>query len=383
MQLHQFVHTLNYGDAISGEALTIKRLLEAKGIVSNIYTVNTHERLTSYARNYKDLAEDLRQAAKAGEHVAIVLHYSIASPLNDLFVELEGVAKVFLYHNITPPEWFANYNKRVVADLIKGRAEMPRVLAAADIILADSSFNAEELNEQGFNDVRTLPLALDTEKWNIAANPGIAGILKHNSRKNVLHVGRIAPNKCIQDIIKAFYFYHHKIEQNSHLWLVGIDNDTEIYSFELKRMISEFRLKDAVTFARGVSDGELKSFYENSDVYLCMSEHEGFCLPLIEAMSFGIPVIAFESGAVPETVGNAAILVKEKVPHLLAELIDSLVTDVELRQNLIKSGHANVSRFRPENFEKSINDVLLEPLSNIRGLGSQAVTSETRRLVSN
>lgn len=266
MRIDQFVHTLNYGDAISGEALAIRRILRGMSIESEIYSVHAHEKVEDIARDWQEFHS---ACSTATDPSAVLLHYSIASPLNQLFLELEGISRGVIYHNLTPVHWFTNYNARVADDLVKGREELPTLLSQVDLVLADSSYNLEELKQLGRSAGNVLPLPLDESKWSVVANKGIARNLRSQGEKNLLHVGRIAPNKRIEDIIKAFYFYHHKIEEKSRLWLIGMDIDTEIYSFELRRLVAELRLKDAVQFVGSVSDGELRAFYENSDLYLC------------------------------------------------------------------------------------------------------------------
>ncbi len=359
MEIIQLVHTLNYGDAISGEACTLARLLTEAGVRNAIYSVHTHEKLRGLSLDYRKLRSDLEGMR---EPVTLLLHYSIDSPLNRLFVEIEPARRVLLYHNLTPDHWYVGYNGRVVADLRKGRAELPQLLARCDFVLADSEFNRSELLEFGAKDVSVLPLPLDDERWNVAPNSGISRALQAHGGDNILHVGRLAPNKRIEDIIKAFYFYHHKMNDRSRLWLVGIDIDTEIYSFELRRLIAELRLKDSVSMVGAVADSELRAFYENSDLYICMSEHEGFCLPLLEAMFFGVPVIAFDACAVADTLGDSGILVAKKNPALLAELISIVLQDSSAREELARRGRERVKAFSLARFKATFESELFERL---------------------
>lgn len=362
MQIHQFVHTLSYGDAISGEVLVLKRLLAEHCKDSKIYSINTHEKLIGETCDYRLFLDDLAQAKKAGEEVALILHYSLGSPLNEIYRAASGIKKVIIYHNLTPATWFAAYNTRVYEDLLCGRDELPDLLAQSDLVLADSEFNKKELVEFSCHSAEVLPLVLDAEKWQVAENPGIASILKGSNKKNILHVGRIAPNKKIEDIVKAFYFYHHKIEKESALWLIGHDIDTELYSFELKYLVRRLQLEDSVHFVGSVADSELKAFYQNSDLYLCASEHEGFCVPLLEAMHFALPIIAYQSSAIPETLRDAGILISEKRPAELAELMNLVLSDQNLRKELREKAKERVSEFSLQAFSNNLERVLLNPL---------------------
>ena len=350
MVINQLVHTLSYGDAISGEVMAICRILRAKGIKSEIFAINTHEKLEGWTRHYSELP--------SGEQT-LIHHYSLGSPLNDIYISAAKARRITVYHNLTPDFWFQGYNVRVVEDLKQGRAELPKVLAASEKILADSTYNKIEVVDLGFPNCEVLPLLIDDSKWaGILPNDGIAAALKGHGGVNLLHVGRIAPNKRLEDILKAFYFYHHKINQKSRLWLVGSDIDTEIYSFELRMLISELRLKEAVTLTGSVAETELRAFYENSDAYLCMSEHEGFCVPLLEAMHFGVPIVAFGACAVPETLGAAGVVFTEKDFPRVAELLNIVITDEQLKAQLIAAGRERVTSFGENAFAAKLSQLL-------------------------
>ncbi len=360
MKIHQFVHTLTVGDAISDEARSISRLLRAEGIQSEIYSAHWHGKYDGEVRSYKQFEDDLN--AENGAPVAIVLHYSIGSPLNTLYLSHPGVKRAVIYHNLTPDRWFQGYNPRVTSDLTRGKDELPQIVNAADLCLADSGYNEKDLLALGAKRSHVLPLLVDLAKWSVPANAGIAGAVRGRASVNVVHVGRFAPNKCIEDIIRAFYFYHHKIEQKSHLWLIGSEVDTEIYSFELRNLVRELRLQDAVSFPGSLADSEVKAVYENADLYLCMSEHEGFCVPLIEAMYFSVPVIAFDSSAVGETLGDGGLLVGRKSPAELAELMAVVMSDGGLREKLKQQGRNRVQKFSEETFRQHLRTRLIEPL---------------------
>jgi glycosyltransferase involved in cell wall biosynthesis len=350
MVINQLVHTLSYGDAISGEVVAICRLLRAKGIKSEIFSINTNEKLKGWTRHYSEFCP--------GEQT-LIHHYSLGSPLNELFIGATKARRITVYHNLTPEIWFEGYNARVLADLKQGREELPKVLASSDSIFADSTYNKEEVVGLGFKNCEVLPLLIDESKWGgIPANPGIAAALRGHGGVNILHVGRTAPNKRLEDILKAFYFYHHKINQKSRLWLVGSDIDTEIYSFELRMLISELRLKEAVTLTGSVAETELRAFYENSDLYLCMSEHEGFCVPLLEAMHFDVPILAYNSCAVPETLGSAGLVFNEKDFPLVAELMNIVLTDEKLRMQLIAAGRDRIGGFNETAFAARLYGLL-------------------------
>ena len=344
-EAHQLVHTLSYGDAISGEVLALQRCLRARGVRSEIYALNVHPAYTHNARNFGEFPPDFTGR--------VVLHYSLGSPLNDLYRGLGRATRMLVYHNLTPARWFAGVNPRIAADIEHGLRELPELCRITQQLLADSAFNAGELRALGF-DAQVLNLPLDTEKWDIASNPGLLNVLRSDPGLHLLHVGRIAPNKCIEDIIKVFYFVHRYVNPRSRLWLVGIDIDTELYSFALKRLVHELDLQAAVQFVGGRSDAEVKALYQASTVYLCMSEHEGFCLPVVEAMYFGLPVVAYASSALPDTVGKGGIVVAEKRHAEIAELIGRIHGDTAWRRSLVRAGYERVRELSLERFNDQV-----------------------------
>lgn len=346
--VHQLVHTLSYGDAISTEVLALKECFRASGCESEIFAINSHPRLKGEALDYRQFPADF-----IGE---VVLHYSLGSPLNDLYRALEGAHRTLVYHNLTPPEWFEKVNPRVVADIRRGIQELPALCGLSNRVLADSAFNAAELRQHGVV-AQVLELCVNPKRWEVAANSGITSLLRGRGGIHVLHVGRLAPNKCIEDVIKTFFYLHHYISQESTLWLSGIDIDTELYSFALKRLVRELHLEDAVNFLGCMADEELKALYEESSVYLCMSEHEGFCLPVIEAMTFGLPVVAYASSAVVDTVGDGGVLVHEKRHPEIAELIFEVATNTELSSNLRSAGHRRVERLSYTHFAQRVGEL--------------------------
>lgn len=359
--VHQLVHTLSYGDAISGEVLALQRCFRAAGRESEIFALNVHPKYKGLAREASSLPLDA-----AGE---VILHYSLGSSLNDLYARLTRAARAMIYHNLTPARWFEGVNPRIVRDIEQGVAELPALCRITDRLIADSAFNAGELRALGF-DAAVLELPIDHTKWGIPRNEGIYSVVKGEPGLHMLHVGRLAPNKCIEDIIRTFWFVHRFVEPQSRLWLVGIDIDTELYSFALKRMVHELELETAVNFVGGMLDDEVKALYEAATVYVCMSEHEGFCLPLIEAMNFGLPVVAFASSAVPDTLGGAGVLVREKRHAEIAEVIGEIYRNSELRAKLAALGRERVQALSFAAFEAQVNELFARPAAARAAVGA-------------
>lgn len=350
--LHQLVHTLSYGDAISTEVIALQRALRGVGLHSEIFALHEHPLLAGMT---KPLAA-LESCAGAD----LLLHYSLGSPLNEAYRNWRTGRRTLVYHNITPAHFFQSINPRVAADIERGIAELPELCAISDARWADSKFNAEELRALGFeSDVLDLPI--EPGRWNRPRNEGIYAAVKATPGIHVLHVGRVAPNKSLQDVIKSFWFLHRYLQPESTLWIAGIDTDTELYSFGLRRLVTDLGLEPCVRFLGGRSDEELRALYEACSVYLCMSEHEGFCLPLIEAMHFGLPVVAFGAGAVPDTVGTGGVVVFEKRYPEIAAVLEALATDAALRAQMIQRGRERVAECTFERFAARVRELLVLP----------------------
>lgn len=343
MIVHQLVHTLSYGDAISSEVLALQRAVQELGGNGEIYAIHVHPKLKEKARDYREFPR-----SESGE---VILHYSLGSVLNRWYSELTNWRRSLIFHNLTPSHWFEGVNPRVTEGIRSGEDELPELLALSDRVIADSSFNAGQLRGHG-TPVEVLELPVDPERWREESNPGIAALLRGSGEHHIAHVGRLAPNKCVEDIIRAFYFLRHHILPKSRLWLVGIDTDTELYSFSLRHLVDQLGLNDAVEFPGCFADSEVRALYENGHLYTCMSEHEGFCLPVLEAMHFGMPVIAYASTALPDTVSGGGILLNEKNPARTAELMAEVLTNEELRRSLQAAGKKRVEELSYERFKR-------------------------------
>jgi glycosyltransferase involved in cell wall biosynthesis len=347
--IHQLVHTLSYGDAISTEVLALQRVLRELGFSSEIFAIHEHPLLKGRSIPYSRL-----DAQASGD---LILHYSLGSPLNDIYKAWSRGRRTMVYHNITPAKWYRSINKRVADEIEVGLRDLPGLCQVSEAIWADSEYNAGEIRQLGF-DVDVLELLVDPARWDPPRNEGIYTSVIGSPGIQVLHVGRLAPNKRVEDIIKSFYFLVKYIDKEARLRLVGIDTDTELYSFSLRELANYLGIGYAVEFVGPLSDGEVRAMYEASDVYLCMSEHEGFCLPIIEAMHFGLPVLAYAAGAVPDTMGDGGILVSEKRHSEIGALIAKLASPGELREQVIHRGRERVKIFSYENFSNRAKELI-------------------------
>jgi glycosyltransferase involved in cell wall biosynthesis len=333
------VPNLAFGDAISQQALTLRRMLREAGVRSEIYAQHVDAQLQGEARSYSRLRDE------ANDDAAVLFHFSIGSEVTDLF-RLLRIPRVLVYHNITPAEFFRGVNPLVAAHCARGREELRELRPHCAMALADSEFNRLELAELGFANSAVLPIVLDPARYDVRSVRGLERPYR-DGHVNLLHVGRLVPNKRIEDVLKTFYFYRRRINPDSRLFLVGIDTDMEIYAVALRQMIHDLGLS-GVAFPGRVSQRELVTYYRLAHVYLCMSEHEGFCVPLVEAMYLGVPVVAYAAGAVTETLGDGGALVLRKDFAEVAELVSLIQEDADLRASLVAAGRERAKAFLPE-----------------------------------
>lgn len=347
--VHQLVPNLAFGDAISQQVMTLRKMLRASGHASEIYAENVDVRLRGEARPYR------RLRAEQGDAAIVLFHFSLGSEVSDYFRLLPN-PRGLVYHNITPPDFFRGVNESVAALCRRGRADLANLRPHCRLALADSEFNRLELAELGFERTAVLPIVVDPERY--ATRP-VKRLERGYSdgHVNFLHVGRLVPNKRIEDLLKTFYFYRRKINPDSRLILVGIDTDMEVYSLALRQLIHDLGL-NGVAFAGRVAQRELVSYYRLAHVYLCMSEHEGFCVPLVEAMHLGVPIVAYAAAAVPETLGDAGALIVRKDFVRIAELASLIVEDAGLRAALVDAGRKRARDFLPESVAPRLSEVV-------------------------
>jgi glycosyltransferase involved in cell wall biosynthesis len=279
----------------------------------------------------------------------MVFHFSIGGELVEFFRNLK-CRKVLVYHNITPPEYYAAIDPAAARRLEEGYARLASLRDCVELALADSEFNKSGLVAAGYSNVEVVPPLVD---FGLLDQEPDADVLRKQGDMStkILFVGRLVPNKKLEDVIKVFYFYQKTVNPQSRLFLVGsYAREGRYYSY-LRGLVTELKMvadvRDVV-FAGHVTFRELLAYYRLADVFLCMSEHEGFCIPLLEAMHFGIPIIAYRSSAVPETLGGASIVVNEKGPEAIAEMIHEMVENRAFREKIIEQQNRRLSDFRRE-----------------------------------
>jgi glycosyltransferase involved in cell wall biosynthesis len=336
--VHQLVSNFDVGDAIGNHVRALRKLLRRWGYASDVYAQYIHDSLVKDARFYT------RYRDVSSPDGVVLFHFSIGSEVTSFFAGLPD-RRVVVYHNITPARYFVGVNARVTDRCRRGRWELERLCGVADLALGVSEFNRQELVAAGFPRTGVLPILID---WDQYAHPPVRALAEaHAAGTTLLFVGRIAPNKRVEDLLKTFYFYR-RLDPDSRLLVVGSSVDTEGYLAGCQKLAAELGILDRVVFTGAVSQAHLCTYYRLASAYLCLSEHEGFCVPLLEAMHFDVPVVALAATGVPGTLGGAGLLVEDRDFPAIAELLHRVVTDAALRAAVVAGQRARLRAFDVE-----------------------------------
>jgi L-malate glycosyltransferase len=340
-RVHQVLATLGYGDAIGHEVLGIRRALRTAGYESEIYVETADPRLEDLTLDYRDMV------GKVAAEDVLIHHFSIGSRASRTAYALPG-RMVLVYHNITPPEYFIGVHKDLVKLCFRGRRELTAYVPRCDLALGDSEYNRQELEGLGFTSTAVLPVVPDFSHLDVPADQTLAAGYD-DGWTNVMFVGRVIPNKKFEDVIRAFHVYRTRYNPRSRLLLIGSYSGFERYLAMLHALVARLGAPD-VHFLGHVSNEELSALYDVADLFLCASEHEGFCVPIVEAFYKRVPVLAHASTAVPATMDGAGILFETKDPADIARLIDAVLTDAALECAIVASQDAAVERLRRQDF---------------------------------
>jgi L-malate glycosyltransferase len=355
-RIHQVLATLGYGDAIGHEVLGIQRVLRRAGYESDIFVETADQRVESLTRDYRELVD-------ASDPDNLLLHhFSIGSKASRTAFALPD-RMALIYHNITPPEYFVGVHRRLARQCFRGRRELHAYVDRCDLALGDSEFNRQDLEGLGFPRTAVLPVVpgfshLEREpNWLVARD-------FDDTWTNIVFVGRVIPNKKIDDLIRFFHAYHTVFNPRSRLLIVGAQRGFERYLASLHQLAATLGASD-IEFIGHVSDEELVAFYDVADLFLCASEHEGFCVPLVEAFYMEVPVLAYAATAVPATMDGAGVLFDTKEPLEVARLMDAIVADRDLQQRIVEGQLAAVARLQAKDFGgtllRFVDEILSKP----------------------
>jgi glycosyltransferase involved in cell wall biosynthesis len=344
--VHQFVPTLAPRDAVGRHYLAVQETLRGAGYRSDIYAYEAKEEYKRLARPFASFS-----GTAGREPTWLLYHSSVGSPVAD-FVGARDEPLIVDYHNITPAPFFARWEPAIAGALMKGRRQLAELEARADLGIL------------GYEHTSVVPILLDVAQLDSAphdtATFGRLSDAKRSGGTDWLFVGRLAPNKAQHDLVKAFAAYRRLYDDRARLHLVG-GSSSHQYETALTAFVDALELGDAVEITGGVSAGALTAHFETADVYVVASEHEGFCVPLLEAMHHRIPIVAYAATAVPETLGDAGLLLDAKDAYTIATAVQRVVTDNALRAQLVEAGTARLREFDIAKSRRKLLDAI-EPV---------------------
>jgi len=317
----------------------MRELLREWGFCSQIYAEHRD-------MQWADPGVDFRRYHGDPDNV-LILHHALGSDVSDFARQLPDQL-VFYYHNITPAEYLRGYNKPLADLADRGRRQLA-FFAQCPFALAASEYNKEEMLSVGFQDVELMPYFIYVDELLKSAGSVAGNRIAEQYRdgwSNILFVGRIVPNKKQDDLIRAFNYYHRLVNPRSRLILVGSDSCAPGYQWELERIAESFGIDSHVYMPGpvGLQEG-LGGYYAVASLFLCMSEHEGFCVPLLEAMAFDVPVLAFKATGVPYALRDAGVLFTNKRYDVIGEVIDLLHNNLHLREQIVAGQRRRLESF--------------------------------------
>jgi L-malate glycosyltransferase len=351
MIVHQILPNFSYGDAIGDDTLALQRIFRDLGHESEIYAGVIHPYLVGKASHWKWH----RRVSNARN--LLVYHFSVGSEIAEYLLDAPD-RLALIFHNITPPHWFFGVSPHMTELASEGVEQLAMLKDKTEAAWADSEFNASILREIGYRNVSVLPIIFDFRRLMVRPDPIF--VRQHASKQTTwLFTGRVTPNKCHQDIIRAFSVYKKCINPHSRLFLVGDVRNCWRYSDAMIDLVKTLGVPD-VLFTGMIDDDQLAAAFRMSDLFICMSEHEGYCVPLLEAMHFDLPVIAFDAGAVSGTMRNAGILLRQKDPVVIAELAHTVLTDTALRAAVIERQRERLKQLEKMDFKALVGERMME-----------------------
>ncbi len=336
MRILQIVNSLQQGDAIGNEAFTLHDYFVSLGFNTEILYLLNRGRI--FAPRYKNIGSPY-SGYKITENDILLIHESMYDPMLPEIRNLPN-SKINRYHNITPSQFFRYFDPALAFMLDQGRQQILEAANHYHLALADSTFNAKELQDAGYTRVDVIPVFADFQRLTKPSIPP-----QTRQTRTILTVGRVVPNKRVEDVIRLFYVYNTYLQPDSKLWIVGAHH-LPLYSEELNRLIHKLGLVEKVSFVRFVSDKELSALYAKADILVGMSEHEGFWVPALEGMHMGVPVMARADTAAGETLGESGIKVFPPLEFdLMAEVMHQVIEDASFREEIVQGQYSRLEHF--------------------------------------
>ncbi|HUL73488.1 MAG TPA: glycosyltransferase [Vicinamibacterales bacterium] len=350
MIINQWIPAAHRGDAVGNQARAMRDVLRRWGHESEIYALTIDEGLEGDIRQWRD------DGARDGD--VTVMHFALPSPMTAAIRTLPG-ARVLYYHNVTPAHFFLPFDPALVRLAVLARRELAALADRVDLAVGVSEYNRDELDALGFDRTDVLPIAVDTERLTGARSVPALERLLTDGLVNILFVGRIAPNKKIEDHIRLAETYKRYVDVSYRFIFVGRYDAVPHYNAAVRALVNEYQmLPDRFWFTGPVPDQELAAYYRHAHAYVSLSEHEGFCVPLVESMAMDVPILAYASTAVPETLGGAGVAFAPKDLEQAAEWLGALVYDEPLRQQVLAGQRRRLADFSRDRFEARLKAVL-------------------------
>lgn len=349
MRVFQVLTTLSKGDAVSNDTLAIQKLLLKNGYrKSMIYAEHLDPKFLSKT------IKPYHVMPKPKKNDVMLYHLSTGTVLNKKIMDL-NCRKIVIYHNMTPPDFFVPYSGKSAKLCAQGIEEAIALKDTFEAGICDSRFNLEQLKGYGYScDLKVCPILVPFEDYEktpdqkLLEELGGPAIDNDHEIKNVLFVGRIAPNKKPEDLLTMLYAYRQMYKEKVRLILAGSTSGMEKYTARLRLYARRLGLEDVV-FTGHITFPQILAYYRSADAFVTFSEHEGFCVPLLEAMWFKTPILTFDSCAVPETLGGTGVLLKDKDPALMGAALHEILFDKELRSKIIEEQDERLKYFAYDN----------------------------------
>jgi L-malate glycosyltransferase len=356
-RIDQWLPALHRGDAIGDSALLMRDAFRSWGHEADVWVLEADEDVAGEGRPYAGFPS-------AGAHPddVVILHFAVPSRLSDDLQAFPG-RRVLLHHNITPPEFFVEWDPEMVRICALGREQVAGLRDHVDLALADSEWSRRELDALGFPRTGVLPIFLDFARYREAPNPVL---LRHlaDERTNLLFVGRLAPNKRQEDLVRLVSYWKRFLSPAVRLVLVGRfprratgrGQPVRAHYFDALQAFAyeEGLTPEEVLFTGHVGHDELLACYASASVFVSMSEHEGFGVPLVEAMLTGVPVLARRRAAVGFTLGEGGVTFDEEGLPAIAEMAHLLATDGDLRSNVLAAQRRRLEALAPAAVEAEL-----------------------------
>lgn len=355
--VHQFLPTFAARDAIGAHVLHVRTLLRRAGFASEIFADDVHAEVAGEARHYREFPTAATKAA--GGRTWVLYHASTGSPMVEFLLGRDDPLLVY-YHNITEAGFFDRWAPLAAQNMRAARDQLRRLAPATALAMANSSFSEADLVAAGFTRTAVVPVLVDLAGHRLRPHARTLARLRQARARGGAHwlfVGRVAPNKCQHDVVAAFAAYRRLYDPQARLSLVG-GRTADLYWKAVEAMVAELDLGGAVTLTDTIPPPALRAYYRSADVFVCLSEHEGFCVPVLEAMHFGVPVVAYASSALPETIADAGLVLADKDPVLVAAAVHRVLTDDALRRSLQAAGSGRVEHFSLANSGRRLLDTL-------------------------